>query len=82
MIEGDIQWPSHLLSEDAQLSLTVRGDANAFKRPQVVLLRNTKVIYQKGFRVQSDLPARIDFHLPCDLFENKGLYEVIILFLV
>ena len=77
LIEGDIRWPTRLLSEDSQLTLTIRGDGRVFRRPKVELLRNKHIIHKEDFFLSKDLPARIEFHFGCDLFKAKGLYEVI-----
>lgn len=75
-IEGNINWPSRLLGEDATLTLTIRGDRRAFRRPALELYRNNEVIHTQQFTVSNDLPLRLDFHLGCSLFKAKGLYEV------
>ena len=75
-VEGDIKWPSRLLGEDATLTLTIRGDRRAFRRPELQLYRNNQVIHSQQFTVTNDLPLRLDFHMGCNLFKSKGLYEV------
>ena len=75
-VEGDIKWPTRLLGEDATLTLTIRGDRRAFRRPELQLYRNNQVIHSQQFTVTNDLPLRLDFHLGCSLFKAKGLYEV------
>ena len=58
------------------MTLTIRGDRRAFRRPALELYRNNEIIHSQQFTVSNDLPLRLDFHLGCSLFKAKGLYEV------
>ena len=76
LIEGDIKWPSQLLSMDGKVTLMVLHDSSMFRRPELQLLLDGEEIHTQKFTVSPDLPNRIDLSIPCHFFNKIGTYEL------